>query len=225
MLLDAGKGNFAFHADAFGRRADDYRIPSYPYLFPPDPAPFVNGTQPNSVAPNQRARPWAAHTCSTAASSASRSPISPASIAFRASRRRRPAPASTLHQTKVTSKGEFRPQATAIDAIRFWLGASDYKHDELAFENGFDGVQQTFTNKSQEGRVEVQLAPFDLRFAALTTAIGVQASNVNLTAPGLRRRPVRSQPHHAWSRASSSTSSSSPTCSRCRSPAASSRPT
>ena len=48
VLLDAGKGNFAFHADAFGRRGDDYRIPSYPYLFPPDPAPFVNGTQPNS---------------------------------------------------------------------------------------------------------------------------------------------------------------------------------
>ncbi len=89
-----------------------------------------------------------------------------------------------LNQTKVTSKGEFRPQATAIDAIRFWLGASDYKHDELAFENGFDGVQQTFTNKSQEARAEVQLAPFNLRFAALTTALGVQASNVDLTAPG-----------------------------------------
>ena len=29
-----------------------------------------------------------------------------------------------LHQTKITSKGEFRPQASAIDAIRFWLGAS-----------------------------------------------------------------------------------------------------
>ena len=30
----------------------------------------------------------------------------------------------------------------------------------------------------------MQLAPFDLRFAALTTAIGVQASNMNLAAPG-----------------------------------------
>ncbi len=90
-----------------------------------------------------------------------------------------------MNQTKVISKGEYRPQSSGVDAVRFWLGTSDYKHDELANEGGFDGVQQTFTNKSQEGRVEVQLMPFDLRFAALTTALGVQASNVRLTAPGV----------------------------------------
>ena len=57
VLLDAGAGNFAFHADAFGRQTDDYRVPSYPYLVAPDPAelPFAtqpggfNGRQPNSA--------------------------------------------------------------------------------------------------------------------------------------------------------------------------------
>ncbi len=49
---------------------------------------------------------------------------------------------------------------------------------------GFYGIQQTFTNKEKEGRVEVQLAPFDLRFAALTTALGVQGSVQDLAAPG-----------------------------------------
>ena len=57
-----------------------------------------------------------------------------------------------MQQTKWTSKGEYRPMGGAIDAIRFWLGASDYIHHELAFENGFDGIQQTFTNHSKEGR-------------------------------------------------------------------------
>ena len=33
ILLDAGGGNFAVHADAYGRKAGDYRIPGYPYLF------------------------------------------------------------------------------------------------------------------------------------------------------------------------------------------------
>ncbi|MBS2070094.1 hypothetical protein KCQ62_26700, partial [Klebsiella pneumoniae] len=42
---------------------------------------------------------------------------------------------------------------------------------------------QTFTNKEQEGRLEVQLAPFNLRFASLTTALGVQAAHQELTAP------------------------------------------
>ena len=36
-----------------------------------------------------------------------------------------------LEQTKFTSKGEFRPQSSAIDVVRFWLGAVEYHHDEL----------------------------------------------------------------------------------------------
>src|SRR5262245_48774730 len=47
-LLDAGAGNFAIHADAFGRTAQDYRIPSYPYLTPPAPADAPNATQPGN---------------------------------------------------------------------------------------------------------------------------------------------------------------------------------
>ncbi len=90
-------------------------------------------------------------------------------------------------QTKVAIKGEYRPDAAAIDTIRFWLGTTDYKHNEIGLADpadlSSDGVRQTFTNKEQEGRVEVQLAPFDLRFAALTTAVGVQASHQELTAP------------------------------------------
>ncbi len=45
-LLDAGGGNLAIHADAFGRTGQDYRIPSYPYLVPPNPADAPNATQP-----------------------------------------------------------------------------------------------------------------------------------------------------------------------------------
>ena len=76
----------------------------------------------------------------------------------------------------------------AIDAIRFWWGYTDYKHNEIGFADaadpGTDGIRQTFTNKELEGRVEVQLAPFNLRFAELTTAVGVQGGHQELTAPG-----------------------------------------
>lgn len=51
-LLDAGRGNFLVHADAHGRRASDYRIPGYPYLyidpFAEEPPPYFAGRQPNS---------------------------------------------------------------------------------------------------------------------------------------------------------------------------------
>src|SRR5262245_24838090 len=57
-LLDAGGGIFAIHADAFGRTAQDYRVPSYPYLTPPNPADAPNATQPgnfNGHQPNSSA--------------------------------------------------------------------------------------------------------------------------------------------------------------------------
>src|SRR5260221_9218851 len=59
VLLDGGGGNIAVHADAFGRKADDYRVPSYPYLVPPDPATAPNATQPgafNGRQPNSSLR-------------------------------------------------------------------------------------------------------------------------------------------------------------------------
>ena len=56
VLLDAGAGNFALHADAFGRKTENYRVPGYPYLVAPGAVelPFAtqpdgfNGRQPNS---------------------------------------------------------------------------------------------------------------------------------------------------------------------------------
>jgi len=184
VLMDAGKGNFAVHADAYGRRADDYRIPSYPYLFPEDPALDVGRRQPNS---SQRSNGQ-----SLGASYVFDNGFVGFAVSQFASLYRVPGLEATetntridMNQTKVTGKGEFRLDGGAVEAVRFWLGATDYKHDELANEDGFDGVQQTFTNKAQEGRVEVQLTPFDLRFAALTTAVGVQGSHQKLDAPGV----------------------------------------
>ena len=70
--------------------------------------------------------------------------------------------------------------------MRFWAGATDYRHSEIALADLADpttlGVRQSFTSKEQEGRVEVQLMPFDARFASVTTALGLQAGHQELTA-------------------------------------------
>src|SRR5205823_14630811 len=47
-IFDAGNRDIAVHADVYGRHAGDYYIPSYPYLFPNQPALPSNGKQPNS---------------------------------------------------------------------------------------------------------------------------------------------------------------------------------
>jgi iron complex outermembrane receptor protein len=183
VLLDAGKGNFAVHADAYGRTASDYRIPSYPYLPPAEQTLPFNGRQPNSsVRSNGEA---------IGGSYFFTGGFVGAAIAQFNSLYRIPGVEASetntridMSQTKVTSKGAFRPDAAAVDAVRFWLGATNYHHYELANENGFDGIQQTFINRSQEVRVETQLSPVDLGFAALTTAFGVQGAHQYLDAPG-----------------------------------------
>ena len=190
VLLDAAAGNVAIHADAFGRTADDYRVPSYPYLFAPG-RPF-NGTQPNSAARNDGQSLGASYIFDQGFIGAA---VTQNNALYRIpgidgdDHKTR----IDAHETKLTARGEYRPMAGGIDAVRFWFGATDYRHNEIGLADpadfSTDGVRQTFTNKEQEGRIEVQLMPFDLRFAQLTTALGVQAGHQALTAPGDKPGP------------------------------------
>lgn len=183
VLLDAGGGNLAIHADAYGRQAGDYQIPSYPYLYPELPAPPVNRWQPNSANKSDGASVGSSYVFD-------RGFIGVAVSTFE-SLYRVPGQEATatntridMRQSKVTSKGEFRPYSSGIEAVRFWLGSTDYRHVEIANEGGFDGPQQLFTSRQKEARTDVQLRPFDLRFATVTTALGVQGFAENLDAPG-----------------------------------------
>ena len=184
VLFDGAAGNVAIHADAFGRNASDYRIPSYPYLF--DPARSFNGRQPNSFARTNSESVGASYIFNEgfigAAVTQNNALYGIPGIDGEDHRTRIDA-----RETKFTSKGEYRPMAGGIDAVRFWFGATDYKHNEIGLldpaDQSTDGVRQTFTNKEQEGRIEVQLMPFNLRFATLTTALGAQAGHQELTAP------------------------------------------
>jgi iron complex outermembrane receptor protein len=184
VLLDAGSGHFAIHADAYGRKSTDYAIPSYPYLN--DPARPFNGRQPNSAAQTDGA--------SLGGSYIFTGGFIGAAITQNDALYRIPGLDGADHQTridarqtKLTAKGEYRPDAAAIEAIRFWAGATDYKHNEIGLatigDPSTDGVRQTFTNKEHEARVELQMMPFNARFATVTTAFGVQAGHQQLTAP------------------------------------------
>ena len=194
VLLDGGAGNFALHADVFGRTTQDYRVPHYPYLIAPSPADAPNATQPgafNGRQPNSAARNDGQ---ALGGSYIFNEGFLGLAVVQNDALYHIPGIDGENthtridgHQTKVLTKGEWRAPNAAIDAIRFWGGATDYKHNEIGLADptnlATDGIRQTFTNKEQEGRVEAQLAPFNLRFATLTTAIGVQGGHQELTAP------------------------------------------
>jgi len=184
VLLDTGGGNFAFHADAYGRNTSDYYIPSYPYLF--DQTRPVGSRQPNSATRSDGG--------SIGGSYIFTGGFIGASITQNDSLYHIPgidgADHQTridAHQTKINVKGEYRPDAAAIDAIRLWAGATNYRHNELGLADPADpttdGVRQTFTNREEEIRIETQLMPFNARFADVTTAFGFQAGHQELTAP------------------------------------------
>ena len=194
VLVDAGAGSFAIHADAFGRGSDNYRVPSYPYIVAPDPAElpfatqpgFFNGRQPNSWTRSNEA-------------SAGVSYLFPGGyngVAYVRTNNVYGIPGTdgdgnrtriNGRQDKVIGKGEYRVGGSVVDAVRWWWGYTDYRHDEIGLADATNlfssGIRQTFTNKEAEGRVEVQLTPFRLPFAEMTTAIGVQGSHQRLTAP------------------------------------------
>ncbi len=185
VLLDASGGNVAIHADAYGRKGGDYFIPSYPYLTDPN-QPF-NGKQANSSAQTSGGSIGGSYIFDDgfigAAVTQNNALYAIPGIEGNDTRTRIDA-----RQTKFTAKGEYRPDSIAIDAVRFWAGATDYKHNEVGRSDpadpATDGIRQTFTNREQEGRVEVQMAPFNARFAAVTTAFGVQVGHQELNAPG-----------------------------------------
>ena len=194
VLFDGGYGNWAVHADAFGRKTDDYRVPHYPYLVPPDPAVNPNATQPGAFNGRQPNSAMRADGQSAGASYVFNEGFIGLAVVQNNTLYRIPGIGGEdhrtridAHQTKILSKGEYRPQASGVDTFRFWFGATDYKHNELgladSFDPGSDGIRQTFTNQEQEARAEVTLLPFNLRFAELTTAVGVQAGHQRLTAP------------------------------------------
>ena len=90
-----------------------------------------------------------------------------------------------MAQTKITSKGEFRPESSAIDVVRFWLGAVEYQHNELGFDDaGQDGIRATFNNHAQEAKAEVKFMPLVTPFGSLISSIGTQFDHQQIDTAG-----------------------------------------
>ena len=183
-LFDAGSRDFAFHADVYERHGSDYFIPSYPYLFPSDPAPPFNGKQPNSSFHSEGEAVGGSYLFDGGYVGASISRFSSLyhvpTMDGAASNTR-----IALEQVRYSSKGEFRPQSSAIDVIRFWAGAVEYHHDELGIgDSGIDGVQATFNNHAQEFRNEIQFMPMATPVGALISTWGAQFDHQQLDTSG-----------------------------------------
>ena len=89
-----------------------------------------------------------------------------------------------LDQSKWTSRGEWRVGNFGVEAIRFWFGATDYKHDEVDGLGADAVIGSTFLQKQYEARAEVQHLPVTTHLGVLRGAAGMQWSDRNLGAQG-----------------------------------------
>ena len=162
--VTSGAGPVAFHADGFARRSDDYDTP--------------DGRQRNSFVESQ-------------GGAVGGSLVGPrgfvgVSLARIESLYGIPGgdvsadPRIDMAQDKINAKGEWHVHNSGIEALRFWFGASDYAHNELATEDGEEFIGSRFTNKEQEGRLELQHMPVATSLGELSGAVGVQWGHRNI---------------------------------------------
>lgn len=86
-------------------------------------------------------------------------------------------PQIDLDQSKVMARGELNLQSGVFEAVRFWFGATDYKHSELVLEDEGREEGQRFENEQFEGRVELQHRAFETSLGRLRGAFGAQYVN------------------------------------------------
>lgn len=170
--VTAGAGHFAVHADAFKRRTEDYDTPQ--------------GRQLNTFVDSQGfslGSSFIWHSGFVGVSFTRFESLYGIPGEEAADHR----PRIDMIQEKVHSKGEWRVRDFGIEAIRYWFGATRYAHDEVVFEEdeARDIIGTRFTNREQEGRVEVQHLPVGTVLGELRGAVGVQTGRKRIAGFGV----------------------------------------
>jgi iron complex outermembrane receptor protein len=167
-IVEAGSGNFAVHADTFARSAGDYGIPG--------------GTQANTSLESSGYALGGSYVfrdgfVGVAYTSFDSTYYIPG-IEAAADKNH-----IALNQSKFASRGEWRVNDYGIEAIRFWFGATDYKHNEIDLLPVFS-VGSTFLQTTYEARMETQHLPVKTSLGVLRGAVGLQWSDRDLQAAG-----------------------------------------
>ncbi len=169
VLLDAGGGNVAIHADAFKRQAGDYRIPG--------------GVQPNSSYTSDGHAVGGAYVFDSGFIGMSYQHMAMTYFipGIESAREKNHI---ALQQSKWSSRGEWRIAENGIDAVRYWLGYTDYKHEEADIFGGATVIGSTFKNRELESRVEVSHLPIATGLGELRGVAGLQAGRRQLSVGG-----------------------------------------
>ncbi|WP_244434811.1 TonB-dependent receptor [Afipia sp. P52-10] len=170
-LLEAGGNGFAVHVDGFARRAGDYAIPG-------------GGRQLNSGYRSDGYAFGASHIFDRGfvgiAYQHTQMTYYIPGIASAASKNH-----IDLWQSKWTSRGEFRIEEYGFDTVKYWFGATDYKHNEVNVIDGVNEIGSRFKNREFESRMEISHLPMNTFLGEMRGVFGTQWGNRKLSVGGI----------------------------------------
>jgi iron complex outermembrane receptor protein len=170
--VTAGAGNFVLYADAFRRQTADYGTPL--------------GRQANSFVDSIGYSLGGSFVWRDGFAGVSYSRFSSLyGIPGEGAAEERPR--IDLQQEKIQSRGEWRVRDYGIEAIRYWLGATRYGHNEDVFDAdaASDIIGTRFTNREHEARMEVQHQAFRSPVGVVRGAVGVHWGEKRLRGFGV----------------------------------------
>jgi iron complex outermembrane recepter protein len=175
VVLEGGGGNLAWHADAFGRRAQDTRTPSY--------APLEDG---QALPASERVRNSAARSSGGALGAGWVSERGFFGASHEALKQRygvtvEPNVIIRLEQQRTAVAGELRGLAGFAERLALQASNTRYQHEEV---EGSGEVGTTFKSQGHELRLEARHAPVHLRVGLLKGMWGVQSEGLRFEALG-----------------------------------------
>jgi iron complex outermembrane recepter protein len=170
-LVEGGAGGFSWHADAFGRRSSDLRVPRY--------TPVEDGTpgEPTRRVRNSAAEGEGGAIGASWADAAGHVGLSADSFANRYGVTVEPDVTIRMRRERLALSAERQLSAGPITGFNLRASDTRYRHQEV---EGDGAVGTTFDSRGQDLRVEARHAPI----AGVQGVVGLQAESLRFSALG-----------------------------------------
>lgn len=170
-LLEGGEGRWAWHADAYGRKAEDLHVPRF--------IPLEGGV---ALPPSRRVRNSAAQGEGAAlgggwVSSQGYLGASVETAGQRYGVTVEPDVFIRMRRERLALAGEWRALSGAVDSVTAQASSTRYRHDEV---EGSGDIGTTFRSQGEELRLQARHAPW----GPLRGVVGLQTEALNFSALG-----------------------------------------
>ncbi len=182
-VIEGGQGPLAWHADVFGRRTSDLRVPAFDRPVASNTAVTGATTARTTRLPNTAGRASGGAAGLSVVGSAGHAGLSVDTYDNRYGSVADEGITLAMKRKRAAFSAEARDPVAGIAAVRVQAAATRYQHQELEADGA---VGTTFTNRGSDARLELTHQPLVLPMAGaqLQGVVGVQLDDSTFSAVG-----------------------------------------